>query len=178
MKHFGFRAVVGVPFIILLACGGAQKEVKPESVLDTPQGAYAQGMDYLQQGKLDLAQGLFERSRDLARTAKEPFAPAHEGLGLVSLERGELNSAEKEMHEAVSIDGNYAPARVGMGRIRHAQGRLEDAIKEYDRALKTKTKNGEEQPEAYKNAGEKPEVTKSTSDQKRVSNGGAVWSID
>jgi tetratricopeptide (TPR) repeat protein len=152
MKRFGLRAVVGVPFIILLACGGAQKEVKPESVLDTPEGAYTQGMDYLQQGKLDLAQQLFERSRDLARTAKEPFAPAHEGLGLVSLERGVLETAEKEMREAVGIDGNYASARVGMGRIRHAQGRLDDAIKEYDRALKTTTKSGEEQPDAYKNA--------------------------
>jgi tetratricopeptide (TPR) repeat protein len=152
MKRFGFRAIIGVPIIVLLSCGGAQKEVKPESVLDTPAGAYTQGMDYLKQGKLDLAQQLFERSRDLARTAKEPFAPAHEGLGLVYLERGDLETAEKEMHEAIDIDGNYATARVGMGRVRHAQGRHDDAIREYDRALKTKTKSGEEQPEAYKSA--------------------------
>lgn len=152
MKRFGFRALIGVPIILLLACGGAQKEVRPESVLDTPEGAYAQGIDYLNQGKLDLAQQLFERSRDLARTAKEPFAPAHEGIGLIHLERGNLETAEREMREAMKIDGNYANARVGMGRIRHAQGRLDDAINEYDKALKTKTKSGEEQPEAYKKA--------------------------
>jgi tetratricopeptide (TPR) repeat protein len=152
MRRFGFRALIGIPVLLVLACGGAQKEVKPESVLDTPEGAYNQGVDYLGQGKLDLAQQLFERSRDLARTARAPFAPAHEGLGLVSLQRGEFESAEKEMREAIGIDGSYAPARVGMGRIRHAQGRLDDAIKEYDRALETKTKTGEEQPNAYKKA--------------------------
>ncbi len=140
------------PLAFLLACGGAQKEVKPFSVLDTPEGSYTQAMDYLKQGKIDLAQQYFERSRDLARTAKEPFAPAHEGLGLVFLQRNELDAAEDGMKEALDIDGRYAMARVGLGRVRHAQGKLNDAIKEFDKALETETEDGEEQPEAYKMA--------------------------
>lgn len=137
---------------LLLACGGAQKELKPVSILDTPEGAYHQGMEYYEQGRLDLAQEMFQRSRDLARTAKTPFAPAHEGLGLVFLARNDLEAAEDEMKEALDLDDRYALARVGLGRVRMAQGKLEDAIKEFDKALKTKTREDEEQPDAYKKA--------------------------
>jgi tetratricopeptide (TPR) repeat protein len=136
---------------MVLACGGG-KQLKPVSLLDTPEGAYRQGMDYLEQGKLDLAWDMFTRSRDLAKTAKRPFAQAHEGLGLVHLERGDLKSAESEMNESLDLDGRYAMARVGLGRVNTAQGKLNDAIKQFDKALDTRTEDGAPQPEAYKMA--------------------------
>lgn len=145
MKRAFVLAVIG----LVLACGHG-KQLKSESVLDTPEGAYRQGMDYLTQGKLDLAWEKFVRSRDLAKTDKRPFAPAHEGLGLVHLERGELDLAEKEMNESLDQDGRYAMARVGLGRVKTARGELDDAIKQFDKALDTKTKDDQPQPEAYK----------------------------
>ncbi|MBN1424831.1 tetratricopeptide repeat protein [Candidatus Fermentibacteria bacterium] len=134
---------------LLVACGGG-KQLKPVSVLDTPEGAYRQGMDYLNTGKPDLAGDMFVRSRDLAKTAKRPYAPAHEGLGLVHLERGELEKAEKEMDESLDQDGRYAMARVGLGRVKAAQGKLDDAVKQFDKALDTTSRDGKPQPEAYK----------------------------
>lgn len=145
MKRLCVLALVA----LMASCGGG-KRLQPVSVLDTPEGAYRQGMDYLNQGKFDLAWDMFVRSKELAKTAKRPFAPAHEGLGLVHLERGELEQAEKEMNESLDQDGRYAMARVGLGRVKSAQGKLDDAIKQFDKALETTTKDGAPQPEAYK----------------------------
>ncbi len=134
---------------LILSCGGG-KQLKSVSDLDTPEGAYRQGMDYLDQGKLDIAWDMLTRSRELAKSAKRPFAPAYEGLGLVSLERGELGEAEELMRQSLDQDGRYALARVGLGRVKMAQGKLEDAIQEFDKALRTTGKDGGPQPEAYK----------------------------
>ena len=135
------------PVVLVFSCGGPQQELQPLSVLDTPEGAYNQGMVSYMEGNMDKAWNMFTRSRELAETDKTPYAPAHEGLGLIHLAWNDLDAAEEEMKTSIDIDGSYANARVGLGRIRTAQSRYEEAIKEFDRALKTKTKGGEEKEE-------------------------------
>jgi len=140
------------PVVLVFSCGGPQQELQPLSVLDTPEGAYNQGMVSYLEGDMDEAWNMFTRSRELAETDKTPYAPAHEGLGLIHLAWNDLDAAEEEMKTSIDIDGSYANARVGLGRIRTAQSRYDEAIKEFDRAIKTKTRSGVEQPYAYKHA--------------------------
>lgn len=137
--------------LIVMACACAGKKgIKQASVLDTPEGAYNQGMDYLASGRLEEAQAMFTRSRDLATGRSTEFAPAYEGLGLVSLMGGDLRTAESHMKKALDIDAHYAMARVGLARVYDARGDQEKAVEELDRALKTKTKEGQPQPQAWR----------------------------
>ena len=102
-----------VALALLVASCAGPKERKAESILDTPEYHYNQGVKFLNSD--DLANA--EREFNLAKSLKVDFAPAYEGLGLVKLEQGDLKSAEKLIEESLDRDGDWIPAQVAKGRL-------------------------------------------------------------
>jgi tetratricopeptide (TPR) repeat protein len=122
--------VLLISSLFMLYCGGP-KERKAESVLDTPENHYIQGVKYLNNN--DLANA--EREFNLAKGLKNDFAPAYEGLAIVALENGKLKEADKLIDEALDHDDDWTPAIVAKGRLLMVQEKYEDAIDEFDDAL-------------------------------------------
>ncbi|KAA3608780.1 MAG: hypothetical protein D8M58_18760 [Calditrichaeota bacterium] len=113
-----------------LQCAGP-KERKAESVLDTPEYHYTQGLKFLNSNDLTNA----EREFNLAKGLKDNFAPAYEGLAIVALENGKLKKAEKLIDESLDRDSDWIPAVVAQGRLLMAREKYEDAIDEFEDAI-------------------------------------------
>lgn len=109
----------------------APKERKAESVLDTPEYHYNQGVKFLNNNDLSNA----EREFNLAKGLKANFAPAYEGLAIVKLEKGDLAGAETLIDESLSKDGDWIPAKVAKGRLYTARSKFEDAVDELKDAV-------------------------------------------
>jgi tetratricopeptide (TPR) repeat protein len=62
-----------------------------------------------------------ERCLRAALTAKADFAPAHQNLGLVYLKTGRLEDAEREVREAIRLDGNRADRSALLTQIQDAR---------------------------------------------------------
>ena len=65
-------------------------------------------------------------------------AEAHNRLGALLLERGELEQAHARFAEAVSINGDFAEARCNLGVVALRLHRLDEAITHYEHALSIK----------------------------------------
>jgi len=113
-----------------IQCAGP-KERKAESVLDTPEYHYTQGVKFLNSNDLTNA----EREFNLAKGLKDGFAPAYEGLALVALENGKLKKAEKLIDESLDRDSDWVPAVVAKGRLLMTKEKYEDAIDEFEDAV-------------------------------------------
>lgn len=132
MKNFKFIKIYVLMLMgfFLLYCSGP-KERKAESVLDTPENHYIQGVKYLNNNDLTNA----EREFNLSKGLKNDFAPAYEGLAIVALENGNLKKAEGLIKSSLGFDDEWTPAIVAKGRLLSAQGEYEDAIDEFKDAL-------------------------------------------
>jgi tetratricopeptide (TPR) repeat protein len=62
---------------------------------------------------------------------------AHTYAGMVALQQGELNTAEKEFAAELANDPNYLPAMAELGEVRYRQQRWADAA---DLLFRSKTK--------------------------------------
>lgn len=114
----------------LMHCS-SPKERKAESVLDTPENHYIQGVKYLNNNDLTNA----EREFNLSKGLKNNFAPAYEGLAIVALENGKLKKAEGLIDKSLDFDDDWTPAMVAKGRLLTAKGEYEDAVEELEDAL-------------------------------------------
>jgi hypothetical protein len=129
---------VMVPLIVLalIAAGCGPKPVKEESLLDTPDNHYSQGLRELKMGQLDRAEMEFNRA-----TALNPDYPGgYVGMGLVLAEKGDfekaLDSADKGIGKNPKfIDGPIAKGRI-LARQKKGEDWLKDAVKQFDKALK------------------------------------------
>lgn len=132
MKRISMKLVISIAAVALLFAGCAgPKERKAESILDTPEYHYNQGVKFLKTD--DLANA--EREFNLAKSLKADFAPAYEGLGLVKLEQGDLEAAKKLIDESLDKDGDWIPAQVAKGRLYTKQGKFDDAVDEFEDAI-------------------------------------------
>ncbi len=116
--------------LFLASCSGP-KERKAASTLDTPEYHYTQGQKFLKNG--DLANA--EREFKLAKSLKDKFAPAFEGLAVVALERNQLKKAEKLIDQALSRDDDWTPAQVAQGRLLMLREKYDDAVDEFQDAI-------------------------------------------
>ncbi|MCB0281179.1 MAG: S-layer homology domain-containing protein [Calditrichae bacterium] len=131
MKAYFYKiAILLFTAIFVFQCAGP-KERKAESVLDTPEYHYNQGIKFLNNNDLTNA----EREFNLAKSLKDDFAPAYEGLALVAIEKGDLKKAEKLIDESMSRDGDWTPAQVAKGRLLLAKEQYEDAVEEFEDAI-------------------------------------------
>ncbi len=137
MKNLTLRLlcfmVISVVFIIV-GCG--PKPTARESVLDTPDNHYSQGMRKLNLGQLDEAADEFERA-----TALDPKYPGgYIGLGLVWAERGDFRKAFDFVDKGIGKDDKFIDGPIAKGIIFTKQKKgddwLKDAVKQFEKALK------------------------------------------
>jgi Tfp pilus assembly protein PilF len=124
---------MGAMCCALWSCG--PKPIKPESVMDTPQNHYKQGLREIDKSNLDAAMEEFNRAKGIDKK----YALAFSGIGLVYALKGDFEKAIDNADDAIELDGKSAEAHVMMGRILTIQRKgdkwWEDAIKEYDKAI-------------------------------------------
>ncbi|HEX8475314.1 MAG TPA: tetratricopeptide repeat protein [Pyrinomonadaceae bacterium] len=80
------------------------------------------------------ARASFKRNLEAA-TLNPADASAHYNLGLVHLQRKELDEARKRFERAIEIDAEEVDSHFQLGRIARAEGRLPDAIKHYEQVV-------------------------------------------
>ena len=82
------------------------------------------GMAYLQLGRVDQAEQAFK-----AITAEdELYAGAHNGLGLVAVQRGDAGTARREFERAVQINPDDAKSLLDLGILHQQLGNREQAL--------------------------------------------------
>jgi hypothetical protein len=120
----------------LLIWGCGPKPVKEQSILDTPDNHYSQGLRELKRGNVDAASDEFGRA-----TALNPDYPGgYAGMGLVWAESGNYAKAFESVDKALDKNPKFIDGYVFRGRIltRQKKGEdwLENAVKQFDKALK------------------------------------------
>ncbi|NQS97229.1 MAG: S-layer homology domain-containing protein [candidate division Zixibacteria bacterium] len=119
---------------IYTGCG--PKIIKPESVLDTPENHYRNGMRMLERDDLSGAVEEFNRAKGM-----DPKYPeAYSGLALVDAKQGQYKEAHMKADKAISLDGKNRIALITKARIYAYEHKgddwWEDAVKLFDKALK------------------------------------------
>jgi Flp pilus assembly protein TadD len=87
--------------------------------------------DAIERGELDEAESLLRRA--LAHDLY--FGPAHNNLGVVFLERGQIYEAANEFEWARKLMPSEPDPRVNLGLCLERAGRIEDAMASFDAAL-------------------------------------------
>ncbi|MEM1414699.1 MAG: tetratricopeptide repeat protein, partial [Myxococcota bacterium] len=86
-------------------------------------GYLAQAMLHFGNEDLEAAGTILAEARENVRMT----ARVHRQLGELELRRGNLGAAERELREAVRLDGNDPVARFALGQVRRRQGALDEA---------------------------------------------------
>ena len=73
--------------------------------------------------------------------AAAPASRAHENLGEVYQDRGQLNRAAAHFEQLVRMRPSYGPGHLYLGATRAQQGRLEEAMREYEEAARLMPKS-------------------------------------
>ena len=127
-----------VPALILglFIAGCGPKPVKEESLLDTPDNHYKQGMRECQAGQFDRAETEFNRATAL----KAKYPGGYVGMALVWAERGDFEKALNSVDKGIGKDKKFIDGPIVKGRVLTKQKRgekwLQDAVKQFDKALK------------------------------------------
>ncbi|OGC06180.1 hypothetical protein A2V82_11920 [candidate division KSB1 bacterium RBG_16_48_16] len=155
MKTRILISVVILCVVIVFAFSCGPKPIKEESVLDTPENHYAQGMREVEGDNLNAAINEFQRALALNPNFSEGFS----GLALVAGIQGDFKKAYELADKGLDKNDNSVDARVIKGRIITMEMKgddwVEKAVKEFDRALKVNPKSDKAlyyKGEAYKNA--------------------------
>ncbi len=122
---------------IALALGCGSKALKQESVLDTADNHYSQGMRELDRGNIAKATQEFERAKALDPNYPEAYA----GLGLALAYQKNYDKALEAVDQALGKSDKSYEARVIKGRIitmrmKEGDDWVKDAVNEFDRAIK------------------------------------------
>lgn len=132
--HWMAAAVIAALMFAVMGCGS--KALKKESVLDTPDNHYSQGMRELDRGNIAAARGEFERARALDPKYPEAYA----GLGLALAYEGQYDKALDMVNEGLGKNDKSVDCRICKGRILAMQMKgddwLKDSVSEFDKALK------------------------------------------
>jgi tetratricopeptide (TPR) repeat protein len=166
-KRFSQIVYVALAMLALLAMAGCgSKTLKKESVLDTPDNHFNQGMRELDRGNLSEAKREFERAKGL----DPQYAEAYAGMGLALAMEAEASKDEKirqatydkalqSVDEALGKNDKSVESFIIKGRIytmrRKGDDWIEDAVKQFDKALKVNPNSDKAhfyKGDAYKNA--------------------------
>lgn len=125
--------------LVLVVSGHCQLAVagqkEPESVLDTAEGHYKEGMRRLEEGDLPAAIVEFQRTVRL----DDDFAGAYLGFAMVRAKQGKYEDALRDIKTARRKDSKWVDVYITEGRILVDRGKknwLKDALKAFDRARK------------------------------------------
>jgi choline-sulfatase len=75
------------------------------------------GTAYLEQGKMDDAERTFKWALTI-----EDYAPAHNGLGLVAVQRHDAGAAQQQFEHAVALEPSLVEAQLNLGLIYKMKG--------------------------------------------------------
>lgn len=141
-----FRKTMALTLIAVVAimyAGCGPKTIKPESVLDTPENHYRQGMRMLDREDFTGAEEEFTRAKDM----DPKYPPAYAGLAFIEAQGKNFKEAYKLLDKALGIDGRNRESLIAKGRIismeRKGDDWWEDAVKCYDKALKDNPNDSE-----------------------------------
>lgn len=123
--------------LLALALGCGQKVLKQESVLDTADNHYSQGMRELDRGNVAKAVQEFDRAKALDPNYPEAYA----GMGLALAYQKNYDKALEAVDQALGKNDKSYDARVIKGRIytmrmKEGDDWVKDAVNEFDRAIK------------------------------------------
>ncbi len=122
---------------LALALGCGTKALKQESVLDTPDNHFSQGMRELDRGNIANALKEFDRAKALDPNYPEAYA----GVGLALAYQKNYDKALESVDQALGKNDKSYEARVIKGRIysmrmKEGDDWVKDAVNEFDRAIK------------------------------------------
>ena len=131
-RFLGLALAAGI--VIWAGCG--PKPVKEQSLLDTPDNHYRQGLRELDANNLDRAAEEFNRA-----TALDPKYPGgYAGMGLVLAAKEDYKEALKSADKALDKDKTWIDGYVIKGRIltqeKNGEEWIEEAVKVFDKGLK------------------------------------------
>ena len=131
-KSLILAGLISVFLVAMWGCG--PKPVPPQSVLDTPDNHYNQGLRELDRGNVSEAEVEFNKA-----IALDPnYAEGYAGMALVWANRQDFTKAHAFADRALDKNKNSLDARITKGRIYVAEHKgddwLKDAVKEFDRA--------------------------------------------
>ena len=152
-KKYLSLALIALIAVSFAGCG--KKILKPESVLDTPENHYRQGMRLYEREDYKAARMEFDRA-----VAMDPkFAPGYAGLALIEATNQNFKEAFKLIDKGLGFDGENREALIIKGRIitmeRKGDNWWEDAVKCYDKVIKNRPNDTEAwfyKGETYKDA--------------------------
>ena len=129
--------------LVMMVAGCGKKVIKPESILDTPENHYTQGMRMFDRGDMKGAWEEFNRAKNMDPKYPEAYA----GMALVKSEQGKFKDAFKNIDKALGYDGKNRAGLIAKGRVLTAERKGNDwwegAVKAYDKALKHHPKDSE-----------------------------------
>lgn len=140
LKIYQWTVAVAMMAMLLAIAGCGSKALKKESVLDTPDNHYSQGMRELERGNIAAARDEFERARALDPNYPEAYA----GLGLALAHEGQYDKALDMVNNGLGKNDRSVECRICKGRIIAMQTKgdvlpedlLNDAVNEFNKALK------------------------------------------
>ncbi|HHS13085.1 MAG TPA: tetratricopeptide repeat protein [bacterium] len=136
MEHrvMKLTAILGLLAIVLAGCG--PKPVTPESILDTPDNHYSQGLRKLDAGDFGGAERSFNRATDL----NPNYPGGYVGLALIRGKEGDFKEALNLVNRGISKDDKFIDGHIAKGRIltmeKKGDNWLKEALKPFERALK------------------------------------------
>ncbi len=144
--------ITALALALVMGCGS--KALKQESVLDTADNHYSQGMRELERGNIAKALQEFERAKALDPNYPEAYA----GMGLALAYQKNYDKALEAVDQALGKNDKSYDARVIKGRIysmrmKEGDDWVKDAVNEFDRAIKLNPANDKAyfyKAEAYK----------------------------
>ena len=137
MKSHILRIIALLAVLVGLIIGGCgPKPIEKESVLDTPENHFNQGIRELNAGQLDAAAEEFQRA-----TALNPdYAGGYVGMGLVMAERDNFKEALEYVDRGIGKDGTFIEGPIAKGRIIKKQKKddnwMKKAVDQFEKALK------------------------------------------
>ncbi|MCJ7812781.1 tetratricopeptide repeat protein, partial [bacterium] len=123
-------------FLGFVFSGCGPKPITKESILDTPDNHYSQGLRELEAGQLEAAVEEFQRA-----TALNPDYPGgYIGIGLVMAERKDFKAAYESVNKGIDKDNKFIDGPIAKGRIivmeKQGDDWLDKSINQFEDALK------------------------------------------
>jgi Tfp pilus assembly protein PilF len=109
---------------------------EPTIVPDGDNGGIAltEGLNFYNQGKMELANDRFEKAVSLLPLS----AVAHNNLGLTFRHQGKIREAMEHYEEAIRLDSDYAEAHNNLGMAYDQLGSIDQAASYYQKAIRFK----------------------------------------
>lgn len=129
--------------LFLAGCAAAPRadliEIRRDQNRLTAQTRYLEGLKALEKEKPEQAAAAFQKALE----ADPRMAAAHNNLGALVLENGELYQAAWSFQRAIELDESLPDPHNNLGLTLSAAGRLEEAIGEFEAAAELDSQCGE-----------------------------------